>query len=1377
MDARNTVRRGALLLLVLGVLTLFLLMGTMMLTLATRTRTTAKAFAAVTAGQAARPLLARRQLEQAILSLVRGGTDARAAGMTESLLGDMYGTALPLEGRVTSLVARGPLIEATVQMTGSSVRASELCGRVITFKPAPESGDAFTSLRVLRASGTGALTCWMAGWKANVDAPLPRVPCAVLVNQPAFRTEAYDAYDPENEWLTEARLRDGMVSEVPHPAFETNNVNVPAEFGGSHQVAAVFVRKLDVITVGQPIVSLRSAGGETRDLVSPKAGKIRGLNVAPGQRVTVGDTVVTLEAAAQVDNDNDGVNDGVWLTDMFGSLPVPGGGYFKFDASYLVIDLDSRINLNAHGSRTSLDLPAADGWWADAPAVPAGSGYGPADIDASILFIDPLRSNQTQSDPPVASNVWRRVLGITGTSPWPMVTATTGSMSQRRPTPQVGVVEGKYGPSRLTAPPLAEPGAYGNDPISRRNESLYRLGGRNTTKLEAENARYTGTKNQMSDPVTSGSTTTFIGLNPPGNTVTFTLSGTLMGVYELAIRCRAPAGDARVSGTLVATVSGKKEQRSVIDPRDQSSGFIPRSAEFMTRDCGLINLTGTNELILGVNPQHAPYDIDHITLTPVNPFCDLKCMFRSGVETTERNSSLVVPNMVHFCPDWWRAGFVDDPYEIRLDADAPRPGNLRSSGTSAGPDNPFTPAELEAVLRQFDNDAAALPPRLAVALDQASQRSRLLVTTDSWDTPGLTGVVAQEIADYIAALRCDPLTVMSPDVLGGLRFDINRHFYDEDTLIKNGKLDSGEDLNGDGRLDTLAESKQEFCKHLYTLLVALGQPASAVTAQWAVNVVDFRDDDSTFTRFQFDTDPTDGWGPGTNGWDALNTVWGLERPEAVIAQTTAFYMVNNTGTTTQDGLYVSLYRPAWTEKLATGGGGRGPSVVQTNSAPTLDLAEKAVQSSWPVWRLRIEPGTFVRFDSPGSGEKEVSGVFRKTGGAKDDAVMAPDSYLVVMPAPVKTTGNSGTSAINVPVDAAFKKFEINSGGQFKATSWPGAASYQAGADTIVFLERLEDQTKPWNDNPASPDYNPYVILDRMGVKRVNRTNDTGNNWKTYIREDSVWNNGPFETTGVSLGMVPLDPAVKSWLPWPNRPFISHAELVLVPRGNGVSRFWDYKIPKNKAAQNPYYELPTPKLLDATIVPSRFAGSQVSVDPAALAPVGMSRIPYNQLSRWREPGRVNLNTIVTNTNCADPQRDDAVWWAAMGPDVALSRDEFTAALPAKSLAEMMTLMQGQGLYLDSNAQAGVKGNSWKKNRPYDENPQAAYATAIRMANVATIRSHVFAVWVTLRVRDTSPGGITSYHRAFAIIDRSRPVGFADGQDLNVRDTIRVLRFLE
>jgi len=1140
-------RRGFLLLLVLCVLTLFLLMGTVMLTLATRTRKTARAFAAATVGQSASPLLARRQLERAVLTLLRGSPDSTAAGLSESLLADMYGDTPPLEGRVTALTASGPLVEATVELPGA--RAADLCGRVITFVPDLDTGSPVMSLRILRASGTSPFTCWIARLQAESESVLPSVPCAVLVNQPAFRSEAYDAYDDANPWLTKVALEDGNVKSVPRPAF------------------------------------------------------------------------AAADAVATVDNDNDGVNDGVWLRNIFDGQPAPGGGRLEFDASYLVLDLDGRVNVNAHGSRTSIDHPAdaRDGKWPSAPTVPTGSGYGPADIDGSLLFVSPLDSNKPQTDPPAASDRWRRLIGATAVS---SLSATTSSLDQRRPVPLVGTVDGRYGLA-------AAPGISGtNDLLSERNDRLF------ATSLSAP-------------------------------------------------------------------------------------------------------------------------------LPTVNSIIDLKSMIKVNLATTAtgKSSELTVPEMTYFCPDWTKANYVDDPYEIRLDSDAPKPGELR---TATRGDNPFTPADLEAVLRQFDADASTLSPRLAVALDDASQRSRMLVTTDSWDTPGLTGAVATKIADYIAALQCDPKNVISPDVLAGLRFDINRPIPDGATEI---------------------EAKQLFCQHLYVLCVALGRPADATTAQWAANVIDYRDPDSRFTRFQFDTNPADGWGAGTSGWSDQNVVWGLERPELVIAQTISYYVVDNSGAiTTDDGLYVSLYRPSWTERLTTVSNSQTPTVVTSNTAPVMDLAEKSSQSSQPVWRLRIEPGTSVRFDKPGSGEKAVPGVFRKTGGSPTDAQIGPDSYLVVMPTPPKTTGNQTTgTTVTVPVNNAFKKFEINSGGIFKSTSWPGAASYQAGSDTIVFLERLEDPAKPWNDSPTSSGYNPYVVLDRLGVKRVNRTGE-GNNWKTFIREHSVWNNGPFETTGETAGIVELNPTVKSWLPWPNRPFISHAELVLVSQANGAGRFWDYKIPKNKRESNPFYELPTPLLLDATIVPSRFAGSQVSVDPATLAAVGMDKIPFNQLSRWREPGRVNLNTVVPNTNCTDPQLNDAVWWATMGPDAAVSRDEFTTnqsgnGQPAKTIQEMLTLMQDQAIYIDSAAAAGVKGNAWKKNRPYDLNPMAAYATATRLANVATIRSHVFGVWVTLRVRDTSPGGVDSYHRVFAIIDRSRPVGFASGRDLNVTDTIRILRYLE
>ncbi len=57
-------------------------------------------------------------------------------------------------------------------------------------------------------------------------------------------------------------------------------------------------------------------------------------------------------------------------------------------------------------------------------------------------------------------------------------------------------------------------------------------------------------------------------------------------------------------------------------------------------------------------------------------------------------------------------------------------------------------------------------------------------------------------------------------------------------------------------------------------------------AQWAVNVVDYRDTDATMTRFPYDENPFEA---GSMGWSPTAIVWGQEQPELLLTETLAFH--------------------------------------------------------------------------------------------------------------------------------------------------------------------------------------------------------------------------------------------------------------------------------------------------------------------------------------------------------------------------------------------------------------------------------------------------------------------------------------------------------
>jgi len=90
---------------------------------------------------------------------------------------------------------------------------------------------------------------------------------------------------------------------------------------------------------------------------------------------------------------------------------------------------------------------------------------------------------------------------------------------------------------------------------------------------------------------------------------------------------------------------------------------------------------------------------------------------------------------------------------------------------------------------------------------------------------------------------------------------------------------------------------------------------------------------------------------------------------------------------------------------------------------------------------------------------------------------------------------------------------------------------------------------------------------------------------------------------------------------------------------------------------------------------------------------------------------------------------------------------------------------------------------------DTNPWHRITTATRLANMATIRSHVFGIWITVRTIDYSyildisgnrvfraDPDTVRYSRMFVIYDRSKPVAYEPGKDHNVADGILLKRVL-
>ena len=1018
-------RRGVLLLVVLSMLTLFLMLGTTYLVVASRARATARAFAkaAADANGFTAPAAGQRLVDDAFMIIARGplpGTTGTIAP-GDDLLGDKYGTNAPLSGTLTPTVSGSSVLVCTVSGI-SGTNAAALAGRVITFQ-LPQMGSAST--RILRATASGGSTQLYLPGGATVG----------------------------GKSLSAARLNYAKNSKKSTgPDFIING----REFSD------------DPTTPG----TSKNEPWDGFDQHNPFLAKLYG-DVTSGtfSVLTSSYTQTTPGASTDwIDNDGDGNRDSQWLDLGFPALYDDAGTAYKAKAAILVVDLDGRVNLNVHGSDT--DFATFD-------ATTQGDCY--PTIRWSQL-VTPRDTVKPEWD--VAVPLYTLPRGY-GAGPADVSLSRSGILKSANPS-------GRF--SQL----VGDGGVFGgrmNSTIGSGNSAITDL---NSGRLVASIGGAGNAEGRAGEGVWKQQTT----MNQGGQS---SLDDATTGVSK--------AGTSNANDL----ISRVQEYWRTFINNEQNGYTAGNPFIFGGRSKGPSDLKGRMKIWVG----------DHGQPTYYKPYWS--SADRSFIADDEA---------------------LDDPYEVNLGRGGPRSALLHTvSGTAQPADNLYAASELEGILRFYDSDQVRLPRRLVTALGAEASNARFAVTTESWDTPAVDGKWWQDVVGSgtnNAVVDSSAHQYFSPDTLMGHRLDLNQPFHDAPNYTEP-YVTGSNDTTG-------LQRRQLFAKQIYCLLVALFKNASKNAtvslptaneaeelAQWAINIVDFRDGDSIMTPFDYDP----GFDPATVSWNASQRVWGCERPELLLAEAMAWHDrrtedMSSPANKVQDlnqadddfdqkrrprgAFFVEIYSPWGATSYryaggtpvpyATGTGGfyagepRPSELVSSGSAAidgaTIDLGKLGPGQS-PVWRLATVRGDVKNGTAFGahqlrptviSGTLSILDPARKNSIAKIDRTFyfaEPDTTLKneLTKGGVFWQSTSGTT----PYDPSQSKPIV--------AGTPGA-SYQANAapgQSLATINRPFDMpfpaslTEPTSSDTSSDPYDQLMKSVQAGVTFTAPTGGTsGNNY-------------------------------------------------------------------------------------------------------------------------------------------------------------------------------------------------------------------------------------------------------------------------------------------
>ena len=312
-----------------------------------------------------------------------------------------------------------------------------------------------------------------------------------------------------------------------------------------------------------------------------------------------------------------------------------------------------------------------------------------------------------------------------------------------------------------------------------------------------------------------------------------------------------------------------------------------------------------------------------------------------------------------------------------------------------------------------------------------------------------------------------------------------------------------------------------------------------------------------------------------------------------------------------------------------------------------------------------------------------------------------------------------------------------------------------------------------------------------------------------------------------------------WLVWNNRPFVSPYELLHVSSYDCSELLDENRFSISNG--NPYSGTPqygylpnyfgstvgAHRIFDYVHVPSRFVGTETVLNPDYFGkntnftqPTWVSSgflPPFNRVSMYRDPGRVNINTITSPT----------VWDAIRGSggpsfsEIVLSR-QFLAPNPSyptyfhdpfRPAGSPLPPGQPGGADVQTTLLRGVPPSNPTKPLmevtlgatppPLARHPRNSffrYEKLHRLGNMITTRSNVYAIWITVGYFEVEPNGnmvVDNFHpdglrvgqeigidtgeirrhRAFYMVDRTIPVAFQPGENHNVDKCVLLRRFIE